>query len=61
MHGFGDHGRWRAGFDAAWDAAGNIQRRGNVWLVQKIRCLACRANSRAASGGSIVTAFASMS
>ena len=37
-------GPWPVGgFDAAWDAAGNIQRRGNVWLVQNpLPCMPCQ-------------------
>jgi heptosyltransferase-3 len=37
-------GPWPAGgLSAAWEAAGTIQRRGNVWLVQNpLPCLPCR-------------------
>jgi heptosyltransferase-3 len=43
-------GPWPVGgLDEPWQASGSIQRRGNVRLVQ-IRCRACRACSKAASG-----------
>lgn len=37
-------GPWpEGGLDAAWDAAGNIQRRNNVWLVQNpLPCMPCQ-------------------
>ena len=37
-------GPWpRGGLDHPWDAAGTIQRRGNVWLVQNpLPCLPCQ-------------------
>ena len=37
-------GPWPAGgLDSAWDAAGTLQRRGNVWLVQNpLPCVPCQ-------------------
>ena len=54
-------GPWPAGgLDPAWDAAGTIQARGNVWLVQNpLPCLPCQ--QEGCCGGATATASASMS
>ena len=47
------------GLAQAWDPAGTIQRRGNVWVVQ-IHFRACRAKNSVATGISTAAANASM-